>query len=756
MKRLYTEKQIILTDFDFFSTENTIHIGEIDSIQKKKVVLPHDIALDACGFKSFEELYFSKNILKTQEFETHHFYYSKDFVAETGEYDLILNRVDTLGEVFLNGELILNTDNAFIEFKKRVRLLSKNRIIIHIKPCVVESLRHETSPALFACKYNTASLNIRKPAYTYGWDIMPRNVLGGIFDTVIFYPIKKDEIKELYFYTNSADFDEKKANIEVGVSFSLSENDLSFYEVEISGKCDGSSFMIRDRLWGNIYKNNVNIYDCRFWNVKNFGEANLYDITVRLLYKGEVVDEVYDRLGVRTVELDRTSICDKNSGKFNFKVNGADTFILGTNWVPVDACASNCGERRGKALELLSDLNCNMVRVWGGGYYETEDFYDYCDEHGILVWQDFMMACAVYPKTEEFIANLSNEVAFTIKRLRNHPCLALWAGDNECDYFFNAHNLYADPNNNILTRKIIPELLFENDPNRTYIPSSPFYDEEKMLSGKDPSEDHNWGPRDFFKSDYYLNFNTCFTSEIGYMGMPSLKSVSRFIDDKEIKNFDSDDYVVHASCPTIKLPYYKFRIKQNLDPIVEMFGELPDKIEDVILCSQIGEAEALKFFIEKMRIRKGKTGGIIWWNLLDGWPQLSDSVVDYYFVKKLAYHYIKRSQNAFSVIMDEIDGKKVLKAVNDTPVDIKFSYKLTDTTDGTIISCDSTTVDANGVIDLFESPLDEKRVFYKIEWEIDSVKYSNHFISNIKGVSLKEYLAGVLKCGLNVGELFNI
>lgn len=753
MKKINFDKEIILKEFSFFNINDAIDIKNIDSYIKNEITLPHDIAVSVCGFNSLEKLYYSKNILKTQEFETDHFYYVKDFNAISGDYRLVLNRIDTFGEVYLNGELVLKTDNAFISFEKRVRLLQNNRLIIHILPCVAESLKYETSPTLFACRYNTASLNIRKPAYTFGWDIMPRNVLGGIFDTVKFFSVKKDEIKEIYFYTNSANYAEKIANIEIGVSFVLSQTDLRYYEVEISGRCDGSSFMIKDRLWGNVYKNNINIWDCRFWNVRNMGEANLYDVSVRLVYRDEVIDEAHDKLGVRIVELNRTSVCDEENGSFVFKVNGLNTFILGTNWVPVDACASNCETRRETALELLNSIGCNMVRVWGGGYYETDDFYDYCDEHGILVWQDFMMACGVYPKTNEFIENLSKEVVCTVKRLRNHPCLALWAGDNECDYFFNAHNMHADPNNNILTRDIIPKLLFENDPDRIYLPSSPYYDKEKIKSGKDPSEDHNWGPRDFFKSEYYVNFNTCFTSEIGYMGMPCLKSISRFIDAKEINDFESDDYVVHASCPTVKLPYYKFRIQQNLNPIKEMFGCLPNNINDIVLCSQIGEAEALKYFIEKMRIKKGRTGGIVWWNLLDGWPQLSDSVVDYYFNKKLAYYYIKNCQEYFSVMMDEINGKIVLKAVNDTNKIINFSFKLKDITNDNILCCDTSVIIQNGILELWNKPLDTNRVYYKIEWMIDNIKYSNHYISNIKGVTLHDYLANLSKCGINVREL---
>lgn len=172
-------------------------------------------------------------------------------------------------------------------------------------------------------------------------------------------------------------------------------------------------------------------------------------------------------------------------------------------------------------LPMLADIGCNTVRCWGGNVYENEKFYDFCDRNGIMVWQDFAMACAVYPQDDEFAKAIGEEAETIIKALRHHPSIVLWAGDNECDaaHAWNSHP--TDPNENILTRKILPEKVRAHSTFTPYLPSSPYIDEEAYKSGKPTSEDHLWGPRDYFKGDYYKNTVCHFASETGYHGCPS-------------------------------------------------------------------------------------------------------------------------------------------------------------------------------------------------------------------------------------------
>jgi beta-mannosidase len=245
---------------------------------------------------------------------------------------------------------------------------------------------------------------------------------------------------------------------------------------------------------------------------------------------GVLCDEKDIRFGVRSVELIRTSTTDENgNGEFLFKINGKKIFCLGTNWVPLDAFHSRDLERLAPALEMIDDIGCNMIRCWGGNVYENDAFYEYCDEHGIMIWQDFGMGCGVYPQDACFAEKLRVEAVAVIKRLRQHASLILWAGDNEVDVFSASDGFRRNPNHNILTRQILPQALRENDLVRPYLPSSPYVDEEAFQTRKPTSEEHLWGPRDYFKGNYYGTSKCHFASETGYHGCPSPKSLEKFI-----------------------------------------------------------------------------------------------------------------------------------------------------------------------------------------------------------------------------------
>ena len=253
--------------------------------------------------------------------------------------------------------------------------------------------------------------------------------------------------------------------------------------INIKGVCGDSSFEHNAQVFSLNSKIHIEVENPKLWWPKNHGEQNLYDITFTLLYKGEAVDTYSLKAGIRTIELERTS-CAGKDGTFRFLVNDKPIMCLGTNWVPTDAFPSRHDEFTLRGLELTNELECNMIRCWGGNVYPSDLFYDYCDEHGILVWQDFSMACGRYPNDERFCALLKEEAEAIVKRLRNHASVALWSGDNECDYMYvwarisvNGKFLQqSNPNNNILTRKDLPYVVDRLDDTRPFIPSSPYLD----------------------------------------------------------------------------------------------------------------------------------------------------------------------------------------------------------------------------------------------------------------------------------------
>ena len=405
-----------------------------------------------------------------------------------------------------------------------------------------------------------------------------------------------------------------------------------------------------------------------------------------------------------------------------------------------------------------------MVRCWGGNVYESDEFYNLCDEKGILVWQDFAMGCGVYPDDELFASKLEEEAVFQIKRLRNHASLALWAGDNECDEF----QAYTDvqrrnPNDNRLTRSVLKYAVNMHDFSRPYLPSSPYFSEAVFNKTAQAPERHLWGPRDYFKGNFYKDTFCHFASETGYHGFPSTKTLEKFLKNPQIiyreERVPTDEYLVHAASmeTDISAPY-AYRINLAYDQVVTLFGKAELKLDDFVRQSQISQAEAKKYFIEKFRIGKWQRTGIIWWNLIDGWPQISDAVVDYYYCKKLAYYYIKRSQNPVCLMFDEPqNGYAQLVGVNDRPTDVKITWSVKrisadDESDLNVMSGE-TMLKADESVKLSCMHVeDNEQEFYLIEWIEDGYTYRNHYYTNLLKIDYKRYMYALKKCRMDMFE----
>ncbi|MEE1053172.1 MAG: hypothetical protein U0L33_02395 [Acutalibacteraceae bacterium] len=220
---------------------------------------------------------------------------------------------------------------------------------------------------------------------------------------------------------------------------------------EINGSCGKHSFS--HTAYTNVKCGRIlfNIDDIQLWWPKNYGKPDMYDISVKVFLPdgSEIMNREF-RQGFRTVKLMRTDTVERENGCFNFVINGVKIMAVGSNWVPMDVYHSRDKSRYKKALELADEIGCNILRCWGGNVYEDREFFDFCDEHGIMVWQDFAMACAAYPLGHEFAARLEKEVEWVVRELRDHACLVLWCGDNENDLMIMQSGV--NPKTNILTR----------------------------------------------------------------------------------------------------------------------------------------------------------------------------------------------------------------------------------------------------------------------------------------------------------------
>ena len=724
--------------------------GDVKSIDEAKEkfqcitgAVPGDVYLDLLNAGLIEDPFYGRNYFDLRKFEFYQWWYTKEFNLPEEFLDkrfkLIFHGIDTIATIWLNGNLLGKTQDMFVEHEFDVTglLKGKNTLIVKID-----------SPLLWAKEKNYDAVNVswegrdealwlRKAQHSFGWDIAPRIVSSGIWKDVELREFKDDEIEELYYATSK--IEENSADLDIFFKFRtglkyFEEFLLRFTFIDKYNYKQVFEFPV-EFITGHLTVKLDNPY---LWYPKGYGEPDLYRVKCELLYNGEVLDERVDAIGIRTVHLERTETAE--DGIFRFIINGIPVRARGSNWVPLDALHSRDKERTIPVLELFDDLGCNIIRCWGGGVYESEEFFNFCDSHGIMVWQDFALACARYPQREEFQKVLEEETRKVIRRLRNHPSLILWAGDNECDYAYNLENLL--PSDNILTRKVLPSVCKQLDPYRPYLPSSPYLSDIVVRSkGKlSPPEQHLWGPRDYYKSRFYTENNAEFISEIGYHGCPNLESLKRFIPEEYLWTWDNDYWRAHSveHWRTRRRSYNRNELMAN--QIKELFGFIPEKIEDFILASQISQAEAKKFFIERARL-SDNIWGIIWWNVMDCWPQISDAIVDYYFSKKLAYSYIKRVQEPFFIMISEPEGWYVkVVGINDTLSRKEGTFIISDADGGEKVIDGNFSIEplSKKVLGMIRVSRGEQKLFI-INWQLDGKSYKNHYLLGNPPFSLERY-----------------
>lgn len=717
--------------------------------------VPGNVIGDLTRSGIVEDPYFGCNSLRLREYEFIDWEYQLSFDApelQPGErFELTLGGVDTVFTLLVNGVKAGEGANMFIAHTFDVTTLvhpgAKNELRVAIVSSVNYARRFKRPPYCSALAYNYEGLFLRRAMHTYGWDIAPRLVGAGLWRGVTLETVKAERWTDLYLYTALLDAD-KTAHMTLDWSFESPRTNLDGFTAKLVMECGDSHL---ERSFTPRFVTGVLDFDFpapRLWQVAGWGKPNLYDVELKLEYNGETVDVRKFRTGIRTVELIRSEkLAEDGSGQFLFKLNNEPLFIKGSNWVPSDALHGERPERVGKALELFAELGCNMVRCWGGSVYEGDDFFNRCDELGLLVWQDFMFACEMAPQEEWFLREVGREAVAVIEKLRMHPSLALWCGDNECDElsFWRHANRRLLPSFNRISREVLKRAVEENDPARDYLPSSPFlHDDLKRNNTRYLSpEQHLWGPRDNYKSNFYRDNTAIFASEIGYHGMPAVESMLKFLPEKSLNGrIGNPDWNCHAAQPFGDLNgAYSYRTKLMIDQVAGSFGTVPESIEEFSELSQIVQAEAFKFFIENFRMHKFHKTGLIWWNVIDCWPQFSDAVVDYYYTKKLAFHYIRRAQQPVALMFSEPDSWCIqLTAVNDLLCPVALKYRVRDLDSGVELLSGSCDLAANSAAKAASLRICQgEQCMYLIEWEYDGKHGWNHYTQGFTPLDPKRY-----------------
>ena len=527
-KLIYVKNSVLKDDGEITSFDDLKSRG----YSEISATVPGNVETDLVAAGKADDPFYADNHSKRENEYLHYFYYTKFSCKNKKENQkFVFEGIDTFADIYLNDFKIGSCDNMLISHSFDVSDYLKNGeniLVVHIKPTVIEARKYAVTSHEWAQKYNFESLYVRKAPHMFGWDICPRIVSAGIWKPVHIEEVKNDRIDEFYCYTRAIDETANKASLYYMFNVTVSADEITDYSLHIKIADKNSVVEKTQNLLHTSGGGKLFIDEPQLWWPKPYGNHDLYDVTVTLFKGKTVLDEYSTRIGIRTCELIRTSTTDKDgNGEFCFKVNGKKIFCMGTNWVPVDALHSRDESRLAQILPMLNDLNCNMIRLWGANVYESDTLYRFCDENGILIWQDFVMGCGMYPQDNAFSSKLYEEAKSAIKRLRDHPSIILWAGDNEndsCAIGGWENHFKQNPNDNLLTRKVLAEAVRLNDGTRPYMPSSPYIDAEAAKGGALP-EDHLWGPRDYFKGEYYKNTVCHFASETGYHGCVSPQSV---------------------------------------------------------------------------------------------------------------------------------------------------------------------------------------------------------------------------------------
>lgn len=715
--------------------------------------VPGNVELDLIRAGILPDLAVGNNIYLLREYETYEWWYRHRFKApaipDRHTAELVFEGLDCLAEVWLNGTSIGAASNMLVPHRFDVTDTLKsgeNEIVVRIRSAVLEGRERIPTPFESTLPCGFESLAVRKAPHMYGWDIMPRVVTAGIWRDVYVQFLPPTRWRSVYWATTATDAQRRSAVVFVDWDFITEEHAIDDWQVRLRLSRDGRTvheslhpvFHTHGRTW-------VHLQDVDLWWPRGYGEPVLYEATAELLDgQGTVLDTHRCRIGLRTAKLEYTEVTTpEQPGEFVFVVNGVKVFAKGTNWVPLDAFHSRDLQHLKPTLDMLVDLNCNMVRCWGGNVYESDAFFDLCDEHGVMVWQDFAFACAIYP--DEIIPAVRQEAEEVVRRLRNHASLVLWCGNNEIDHTYFWTGMGIDPNTDKISRQVLAEVVRRQDPFRSYLPSSPYVGPEAMRLGGDANltpEQHLWGPRDDFKGAFYTGSQAHFVSEIGYHGCPDRRSLEQMMEPNYLWPWqDNEQWLTHAVRPLPRMTDYNYRIPLMAKQIAVLFDTVPDNLDDFILASQISQAEALKFFIERWRQRKWRTTGILWWNLRDGWPIISDAIVDYYYRKKLAYVYIKRVQTDVCAMLSEAeDGVHTVVVVNDTLHPVAGEVEVTDADSGNQLLHAAFTVEPNGKSVAGSVPQVQQPAMWLIRWKLsDGSAFLNHYLAGDRPVLLEQY-----------------
>jgi len=586
--------------------------------------------------------------------------------------DLVFEGLDTYAAIYLNGEKIDVADNAFRTWKYDVKKLlrKKNRLVITFLPTNIYEEEAKSKIPYELPEGNR--IFTRKAQFQYGWDWGPKYNTMGIWRDV--YLEFWNDLKIEDVYMKQTNLSENIAELSVDLELRNSKKGILKAEIYLNDELKvGKEFGLNSEIENLSIP--ITIKNPKLWWTHNLGEPYLYEFKVQIEdLKGNLLDEKVVKKGLRTIEL--ITAKDEYGESFYFRLNGVPVYMKGANYIPQSSFQSWISNNDyEKLLQDVVGSNMNMLRVWGGGIYENDKFYELCDEMGILVWQDFMFACAMYPGDEDFLENVRQEAIDNVKRLRNHSSVALWCGNNESSEGWHRWG-WQDGRSEVekaeiwgnyqkLFNGILPEIVNELT-DLPYWESSPKFGrgDERYISEGDAHDWWIWHDGHPFEN---LEEKTPrFMSEFGFQSFPSLE-VIKFINGRNSTSISSEKFKTHQKHSS------GFDI---IKTYMERDFSVPDNEEDYVYISQLLQAYGIGKGIEAQRRNKPYTMGSLYWQLNDCWPAVSWSGIDSFGNWKALQYQVKYSFQDVLVSFEREGDKLKVFVVNDKLENLEGNLKI--------------------------------------------------------------------------------
>ena len=642
----------------------------IDTLDWNTASVPGNVFTDLISLKIIEDPFIKNNEEKVQWVSKKDWEYKTIFklskeILNKENIEINFEGLDTYAKIYINGNYQLDTDNAFQKYSIPVKNLLKeeNELKIIFKNSIeIENNKANNNP------YQLPEGNriyTRKAQFQNGWDWGPKLNTTGIWKNITLTAWNEYKIENIFIQNNS--ISDSIASLTVNIDEKYRQIDKLEYEIYVNNKLQN--------IKSEKPKIPLIIKKPRLWWTHNLGEPYLYHIKVVVKKDNQILDSISTKFGIRTIKLVNEK--DSLGESFGFELNGKSVYMKGTNYIPQNSFQNNVtNQHYDKLLSDVVNSNMNMLRVWGGGIYENDIFYDLCDEKGILVWQDFMFACAMYPGDIEFLASVQKEAEQQVKRLRNHSSIALWCGNNENSEGWKRWGWQAnrtdkekeDVWNDYLAvfDSILPNTVKQYS-QTDYWETSPKYGRGNPKY-KTEGDAHDWWIwHDAYPFEHLEKNVPRFMSEFGFQSFPGIETI-KYITQKDPIDLKSDALKSHQK---------HVRGFQLIDEYMKRDYKVPLNAEDYIYISQLLQAKGIVMGIEAQRRAKPYNMGTLYWQLNDCWPAISWSSIDYFGKwKALQYKAKKAFENV--LISSTIENETVKTfIINDTFKNIKDNLKLT-------------------------------------------------------------------------------